>query len=220
MFPFKRFSEVIVFDVETTGLNAHRDSIIEFGAVKAAPNGSVRETDLLIRLREGQKLPAEITRLTGITAEALLRDGTDAETAAQRISSLISGPSTLLAAYNAQFDLCFLYFFLQRFGLEKCLKDVKMLDLLTVYKDRRPYPHKLSDAVSSYCLSARSTHRAADDAAAAWELLRAMHGERSDLDLYINLFGYNPRYGVSGPRISSVTYRAQRFNPVRKLYEE
>ena len=36
---------------------------------------------------------------------------------------------------------------------------------------------------------------------------------------YVNLFGYNPKYGVDGKPIGSVTYKAQPYNPVRPLYE-
>ena len=43
----------------------------------------------------------------------------------------------MLAAYNAQFDLLFLYSFLQKYGDARLLQDKPKLDLLTVYRDRR-----------------------------------------------------------------------------------
>lgn len=222
-FPFKDIGTIIVFDVETTGLNYRFDSVIEFGGIKVTEkNGSaqvVEETDLLIRLPEGRRLGAEITRLTGITPGMLDQNGVEPRYAAEAISDMLSTPDTLLVAYNAQFDLCFLYRFLEQYKCEECLKGVKMLDALTIYKDRRPYPHKLCDAVESYHLNGQNTHRAIDDARATWELLCAMQEEYADLERYINLFGYHPKYGVSGPRISSVTYRAQGFNSNKKLYE-
>ena len=39
-----------------------------------------------------------------------------------------------------------------------------------------------------------------------------MDDERADLLEYVNIFGYNPKYGVGGPRIDGVTYWPQRFN--------
>ena len=95
-----------------------------------------------------------------------------------------------------------------------------MLDAMTVYKDRRPYPHKLQNAIDAYGLVTQNTHRAVDDARATLELLYAMAAERDDLDRYINLFGYNPKYGVSGPKISSVRYVPQGYNETCKLYEK
>ena len=81
-----------------------------------------------------------------------------------------------------------------------------MLDAMTVYKDRRQYPHKLQSAIDAYGVTTQNTHRAVDDAKAALEVLDAMAREEDDLLRYVNLFGYNPKYGVSGPRISSITY--------------
>ena len=97
---------------------------------------------------------------------------------------------------------------------------VKMLDAMTVYKDRRPYPHKLANAVEAYQLQTQNTHRAIDDATATWELLEAMEGECADLMRYINLFGYNPRFGVPKPAIRSITYKPQGYDRTCKLYEE
>ena len=36
---------------------------------------------------------------------------------------------------------------------------------------------------------------------------------------YVNLFGFNPKYGVSGKPIGSITYKPQRFDPPMPLYE-
>ena len=89
---------------------------------------------------------------------------------------------------------------------------------MTVYKDRRPFPHKLCKAIEAYCLDAQNSHRAIDDTLATYELLKAMDAECDDLDCYINLFGYNPKYGVSGQRVSSVTYLPQGYHNTEKLY--
>lgn len=51
-----------------------------------------------------------------------------------------------------------------------------------------------------------------DEWAALFEVCKAMDNERADLLSYVNLFGYNPKYGVSGHRIDGVDYWPQRFN--------
>ena len=118
----------------------------------------------------------------------------------------------MLAAYNAQFDLLFLYYFLAQYGDARILREKPKLDVLTVYRDRRPYPHRLNDAIFAYGLQEKvcNSHRAIDDVRATAELLRAMQAERADLDRYVDLFGYSPKYGVSGSRIDSVRYLPQR----------
>ena len=50
---------------------------------------------------------------------------------------------TLLAAYNAQFDLNFLYHFLRPFGRADVLRAPRFLDVLTVYRDRRAAGHEM-----------------------------------------------------------------------------
>ena len=145
------------------------------------------------------------------TEQMLWEQGRQKEEVCRRFAVLLDHPKTLLVAYNAQFDLCFLYYFLLPFGQTGLLKQIKMLDAMTIYKDRRAYPHKLENAVAAYALKTQNTHRAIDDTKAAFELLQAMEQERADLEQYINLFGYHPKYGVSGPRISSITYRAQAY---------
>lgn len=55
----------------------------------------------------------------------------------------------------------------------------------------------------------QNSHRAIDDVLATVAVLQAMWEERDDLLRYINLFGYNARYGLEGKPISSVVYRPQ-----------
>ena len=217
----ERYEAVVVLDTETTGVYCRRDEIIELAALRVVRCGAElrreAEMDDLIRLPEGRRLPGVITDLTGITDQMLQADGVCAQQAAERFASMLT-PETLLVAYNAQFDLSFLYFFLLPFGLADRLRHVARIDAMSVYKDRRPYPHRLANAVEAYRLAGQNTHRAIDDAAATLELLCAMERERDDLERYIDLFGYNPKYGAPRPRIRSVTYRAQPYDSPLPLY--
>lgn len=220
----EQFDRIVVFDTETTGIQHKTDEIIEIGIMQASFGADrpvpEREDDLLIRLTPGKTLPPFITNLTGITDEMLRTQGVDKAEACRILEPFFTGGRTLLVAYNAQFDLCFLYYFLRNFDRAGLLRGVRMLDAMTVYKDRRPYPHKLQNAIDAYGLETQNTHRAVDDARATLELLYAMAAEQDDLDRYVNLFGYNPKYGVSGPRISSVCYVPQGYHETQKLYEK
>ena len=90
-----------------------------------------------------------------------------------------------------------------------------------MYKDRRSYPHKLCNAIENYDLSGKvvNSHRAVDDVLATVEVMKAMEQEKNGLHRYINLFGYNRKYGISGKPIGSVTYKPQGFDPLAPLYE-
>ena len=216
------FDRLVVFDTETTGIDFCKDQIIELGAVVLEDGRETGGMDALVRLPEGRKLPPFIVELTGITDAQLSAEGGTETAAAEAFCALLDGAERpLLVAYNAQFDLNFLYYLLNRCQKAEVLKNCRFLDALTVYRDRRDYPHKLADAIGAYGLSeeAVNSHRAIDDARAAWRILEEMHKERDDLSRYINLFGIHPKYGMEGRKIRSVTYHPQSFRRTRPLYE-
>lgn len=215
----EKYDALVVIDTETTGFSPRNDEIIELGFVVLTAEGAQREEDHMIRLSPGRRLPGRITELTGITEEMLLTLGVEKDRAARALADALDVPRPLVAAYNAQFDLCFLYYFLQRQGMAQLLRRAEFLDVLSVYRDRRDYPHRLENAVEAYAVSGVNSHRASDDARAALAVLAAMGTERDDLAAYINLFGYNPRYGPPRPRIASVRYEPQPYERTKLLYE-
>ena len=220
---FKDFSNIIVFDVETTGTDSRKDEIIEIALLRVVSEHGAPviadEYNALIELSPGTKLLPIITEITGITGQQLKDEGLGKGEVCKNVVEILSCNNLLLAAYNAQFDLGFLFHFLNGFDKAGLLKNTKMLDALTVYKDRRPYPHKLGDAAVAYSLSSNGAHRAFDDTMVTYKLLCEMGKENDDLYRYVNLFGYNPKYGVSGAKISSVRYLPQGYDRVKNLYE-
>ena len=221
---FAKYDRLMLFDTETTGLVYSRDEIIEFAAVVVEKhNGEIvvtQEYDELITLSPGGFVPPQIVQLTGISNEDLRAKGISKARLCCDIARMIAG-NTLLLAYNAHFDLSFLYYLLLRDGDPTILKGKDKLDLLTVYKDRHSYPHKLCNAIEVYGLADKvvNSHRAVDDVLATVEVMKAMEEERADLERYVNLFGFNPKYGVEGKPIGTVTYKPQRFDPPAPLYE-
>jgi len=87
-----------------------------------------------------------------------------------------------------------------------------LLDVMAIYKDRHPFPHKLDNAVKHYHIEIANTHRALDDIKATFLVLVEMIKERDSMDKYINVIGFNPKYGVSGLKASHVTYVPQYGN--------
>ena len=221
---FSQYDRLVLFDTETTGLLFSRDEIIEFAAVVVElVDGTpqvVQEYDELISLSPGGFVPPKIEQLTGISTQDIRERGLPKTRVARDIAEMIRG-NTLLLAYNAHFDLSFLFYFLLRDGDPAILKGKDKLDLLTVYKDRRPYPHKLCNAIEAYGLTGKvcNSHRAVDDVLATVAVMEEMEKEKDDLLCYVNLFGYNPKYGVDGKPIGTVTYKPQPYNPKGPLYE-
>ena len=217
---FQRYDRILIFDTETTGLRFDRDEIIQFSAVVLERSGVTQQYDRLIRLALGQQVPPEIQRLTGITTQDVEQRGIPRDQAAREIAGLLAG-NTLLTAYNAHFDLSFLFHMLRVHGDPGCLRGKDKLDLLTVYRDRRAYPHKLRDAIAAYGLegTVQNSHQADQDALATVSVMDAMSAERDDLPDYINLFGYIPKYGPPRRPIRSVTYLPQPYDSPIPLYQ-
>ena len=220
---FEKYDRLVLFDTETTGLQYNRDEIIEFAAVVVEPGLAepviVQEYDELITLSPGGFVPAKIEQLTGITTQDIRERGLPKTRVARDIAEMVRG-NTLLLAYNAHFDLSFLFYFLLRNGDPTILKGKDKLDLLTVYRDRHAFPHRLTNAIDTYGLSDQvvNSHRAVDDVIATVAVMKAMADEKDDLLSYVNLFGYNPKYGIEGKPIGSVTYKPQPYNPRQPLY--
>ena len=211
---FTKYRAIVMFDCETTGTDVHTCQIIELAAIRIEQtnNGTLRiasKMDVFIRLPEGEKIPEKIVELTGITDQKLAAEGIATHKAAAQFSKMLVDGPVLMVAHNAQFDLLFARELLRGHKVGQ----TAFLDTLTVYKDRRPYPHKLANAIISYELTdkVQNSHRAIDDVLALFEVLKAMANERDDLATYINIFGYNAKYGVSGSRIAGVRYEAQGF---------
>ena len=203
---------VIYFDTETTGLEFTDDQIIELAMLIVEDGKIIEEYDEFINI--GRDLPPKIIDITGITDEMLILEGVSEKSVAEDLKSRLT-PSTLMIAHNCQFDLSFLYFLLKRHYPDETdgiVGNLDWIDTVTVLKDRKEFPHKLIDAVKYYDIEEVNFHRAIDDTKALYDVTQAMIVERPDLDEYINVFGYNPKWGVSGPKFPFIEYKRQYFN--------
>ncbi len=217
---YDKYERLVFLDTETTGFDAKKNQIIEYAALTYSKEGPGEPTDTYVQLEIEPDVPEKITDITGITA---LQCATGISE--RKLIDLMTEMFTpnekegkiLLVAHNAQFDLNFIgetYIrHLKETGYDPIRRftQADYLDTLTVYKDRAGFPHKLKDAITHYGLDGQvqNTHRAIDDAKALAAVFEAMAEERDDLAEYVNIFGFNPKYDVSGSRFRKVTYRPQ-----------
>lgn len=204
-------NKILVFDFETTGLHPQFDQIIEIGAILLARKDDHHEEveSLNVLVKVSHPLPPKITQITGITDAMLRADGISPESAFQPFFNLFDD-KTLLVAYNLQFDLSFLHAFIRRYWNSQFEIKNDILDVMAVYRDRHRYPHRLESAVQTYQVDMKNTHRAIDDVRATYAVLQAMQAEQANIDAYVNVIGYNPKYAVSGLRLPHVRYVPQR----------
>lgn len=220
---FEVYDEIFFFDTETTGLDHTIDKIIELAILrvkgKSSKSRSIDEFDVFIK--QDISLPKIITDITGITDTELNEKGISRFSAAEKAFEFFGNKRKLLVAHNANFDLNFLS---SLFRCDQKLFDwdkTDVIDTLTIFKDRHSYPHKLSDAVKAYELkdSVKKYHRAIDDSKATFLVFCAMCEENNDIQKYVNLFGYNPKYELhKNEDDKRIKYIGQEYNPKIKLY--
>ena len=104
--------EFVFFDLETTGLYAGRDAIIEIAAVKIK-NKHVMDTFQTF-VNPHRPIPQKITELTSIT-DQMVAQGKEEETAVRAFLDFCDGK--ILAAHNASFDMGFMSIALERYGI-------------------------------------------------------------------------------------------------------
>ena len=151
---------------------------------------------------------------THITDDMLADKGIDYREACRIFCNMLHSDSeVLLVAHNIQFDLLFILEMFKRCGMVPKAPKLRALDSLTVYKDRAASPHKLANAIEHYGLAdkVQNSHRAIDDVLALYEVTKAMSEERDDLTDYIDLLGYNPKYGITGRKLRQITYMPQSY---------
>jgi len=150
--------EMVVFDIETTGLDNRSCGITEIGAVL------VRDGEVLDRfdtfVDPGMPIPPAISELTGITDEMVKGAPTPGE-ALKRFLDFAG--DRVLIAHNANFDTGFLRVVSQK---EKIPFPNTYLDTVALSRYVNPElkKHKLDAIAEHYKLGDFNHHRAADDA--------------------------------------------------------
>lgn len=165
-------AEIVVFDLETTGLSASRDRICEIGAVRVKALGVDGTFETLVQ--PGVTLPPTIARLTGL-CDGELRRAPPPELALRRFLAF-SGDAPL-AAHNARFDVGFLDHAVQRLTGRRVAAPV--LDTVWLARrllHRRSERFSLSQLAHFFGTSTEPCHRALPDALATAEILVALLG--------------------------------------------
>lgn len=155
-----------VIDIETTGLDFRKDSIIEIGFLKATSQRILLKKNYLIKT--DKQLSEEIVKLTGITNDLLEKDGVDL---GEAIKQLAKHTDHLPAVFhNANFDLKFLTSASKEAGIKMPRWTVH--DTMQMAKRRIPglENYQLQTLCNKLKCTSKSTHRALDDCIATWEV--------------------------------------------------
>lgn len=153
----------VAFDLETTGLSARRDAIIEFGGVRFQ-DGRPRERFSTF-VNPGRPLPLRIQQLTGIRP-ADVADAPSIEEVMPQILAFIGRGAGAVVAHSAGFDIAFL----RAAGIEVDAPALDTYELATILLPGQK-SYSLGELCSSLEIPLTSAHRAGHDAEATADLL-------------------------------------------------
>ncbi len=140
--PLKDVRSYVVFDFETTGLDLHRDRIIQVGLCRVTEGQVVNRTGWLVR--QDVPIHPEAQRKHGITDEALRKDGTTPEASLTRLLAAMREAPACMGHNIHAFDLRFLRAECRRIGVREP-DSSGFIDTAALFKGWRlgiPYDHR------------------------------------------------------------------------------
>ena len=160
---------LIVFDLETTGLDFIRDRIIQISYIKVSPDGTEERENLFVNPEK--PIPHEVVELTGITDDDV-KDAPTFKTIAPQLCEKFKGCD--FAGYNSNhFDIPMLAEEFLRAGIDFDFSKVRLIDAQTIFHkmERR----NLAAAYKFYCGRKMeedfTAHRADEDTEATYRVL-------------------------------------------------
>lgn len=209
--------DCVVIDIETTGLDAQFDEIIELSAIKVRNGQGTEQFSALVKPQYA--IPEFITELTGITNEAV-RDAPMLHDVLIEYMAFIG--DEVVVGHNVNFDINFLYDKYLALTAKEFSNDFVDTLRLARFLLRDIHHHRLSDLVEYYQLSENVAHRGLADAVAALNVLIQLH--RTAVTDYgtVEQFVEGVRRRASQPhpglKASSITTNNTEFDITNPLY--
>ncbi|TAA67492.1 PolC-type DNA polymerase III [Planococcus salinarum] len=155
----------VVFDLETTGLSAVYDTIIELAAVKIKGGQIIDKFESFANPHH--PLSDTTTNLTGITDE-MVKDAPEVEEVIRNYHEWAG--DHIMVAHNASFDMGFLYVAYKKFGIVKNHSTIDTLELARMLHPELK-SHRLNTLAKKFGIELTQHHRAIYDTEATSYLL-------------------------------------------------
>src|SRR5437764_7564854 len=170
----KKPSIRVALDLETTGLHAEQDSILEVAAIKFQGDTVLDTMETLVA--PGRSIPYRVQRLTGITPQQL-RGAPHFESIARNLQLFIGDYP--LVGHSIPFDVGFL----RRRGLVRTNPLIDTFELATVMLPSLP-SYNLGQVARALDIAVKpGRHRAMVDTRLAMEVFLALHKLLGAVDL-------------------------------------
>ncbi len=167
---------LVVFDLETTGLDISKERIIQISYIKVWPDGKEKRQAYFVNPEK--PIPAIVSELTKITDE-MVNDAPTFKTLAPTLRDEFAGCD--FAGYNSNhYDIPMLAEEFLRADIDFDFSKCRLIDAMTIF--RKMERRNLAAAYKFYCGRKMEddfqAHRADDDTEATWRVLQ------SQLDMY------------------------------------
>lgn len=206
-----------LIDIETTGLDANFDSIIEIGALKVKNDEIVDSLNTLVKPSDSFDLSDFITDLTGITPEMIHNDGIDTESALHKLLDFVK--DDLIVGYNVSFDINFIYDnVLNLFGAKF---NNNYIDIMRSCRKLTPElkHHRVKDILKEFDIGMEQKHRALSDCEQEFEIYKYVKDQVINgvgIEEFIKTYRKNPSKNI---KLSEITTSKEEFDENNPFFQ-
>lgn len=206
-----------LIDIETTGLDANFDSIIEIGALKVKNDEIVDSLSTLVKPDDPFDLSDFITDLTGITPEMINNDGIDTESALHELLDFVK--DDLIVGYNVSFDINFIYDnVLNLFGAKF---NNNYIDIMRSCRKLTPElkHHRVKDILKEFDIGMEQKHRALSDCKQEFEIYKYVKDQVINgvgIEEFIKTHRKNPSKNI---KLSEITTSKEEFDENNPFFQ-
>lgn len=148
-----------VIDLETSGLRAETDEILELGAIRIRNQDCIEKFSVL--LKNNRPISQKVVQLTGITEQVLQQEGIALADGLRAFLDFIG--NDMLVGHNVQFDFAFLREACRQSGLK--MPTNRCRDTLDIARKRLKgiQNYKLATLAEYFSLDSTQAHRVLPD---------------------------------------------------------
>ena len=207
-----------VFDLETTGFSPEKQDKITEIAICKVKNGEIID-EYTTFINPERNIPFNVQKLTHITDD-MVKDAPTIEEALPDILDFIEG--TTLVAHNADFDISFLNYFIEKEGYKERFTNY-IIDTLMIAREIYYYlPNKkLGTIVEDLGIELEGAHRAINDTRATAKMFVRMTEDLKKKNLDINNYAHSEKSisNIIGEKAYHVIILAKNYVGLKNLYK-